>query len=341
MNQILRLFALIVALIGAMVYISSCQGSDSGLSAGGSGRIVVVADSTIDLNTVRVDWVSPERETIAVFENGTPTGADIPKASRDLFEFYLGNTAIGSAGITRSSERNKHDFYFRIFRRIDEKDPLIQMVVKGPDSTNAYFSKRFVRDLVGDITREEFYDAKGLKMYETFSNYDRNGELLNTNKYEYTYDAWGNKMSQEHFAWAPDGALKHRARNTFRYDETGNMLEMTFTSYEPNGNIKTDNTNRYTYNDQGQVLEREFISYTLQGKVENHYITAYIYDETGQASTEILYDANRRKINMMQRTLNDKGALIKDVLTEYNPDGSIKSVHGKEYGPKGEILREY
>ncbi|MBP7848895.1 MAG: hypothetical protein KA053_01335 [Lentimicrobiaceae bacterium] len=341
MNKTLRLFTLFAGVCGAMVMMSSCQSGDTSQSTGGSGRIVVVADSTIDLNMVKVDWVSPERETISVFENGKPTGAKIPRANRDLFEFYLANTAIGSAGITRSSAKNKHDFFFRIFRRTDEKDPLIQMVVKGPDSTNAYFSKRYVRDLVGDITREEFFDPKGLKMYETFSNYDRNGELLNTNKYEYTYDVWGNKASQEHYAWAPDGSLKHRARNTFRYDEAGNMLEMTFTSYEPNGNIKTDNTNRYTYNDLGQVLEREFISYTLQGKVENHYITAYIYDESGQANTEILYDANRRKINMLQRTLDDRGALIKDVLTEYNPDGSIKSVHGKEYGPKGEILREY
>lgn len=319
----------------------SCSSHNHKGSASGQGLVQIETDSLIDPAQLKVVWLSPENEPIVLFEKGASTKAMIPRASKDLFEFYLGTTTIGTAGITRTREKNQHDYFFKVYMKPEERDPFIQMRVKGPDSTQGYFVKRYKRDLLGDISREEYYDPNQLKTYETFSNYDRNGELINTNKYEYTYDAWGNKATQEHFSWSPDGELKHRARNTFRHDEKGNMLEMTYTAYDATGVIKTDNTNRYTYNEQGLNIEREFLSYDPAGKLMNHYITEYVYNDKGGAVGEILYDANRRRINMLERTLTPEGALFREVITEYHPDGSVKNRNGREYDEKGKVTREF
>lgn len=338
MKRFPLLYTSIILLVGFIFSMYSCK-SSSGVSSAGPGLISVTVDEGIDIQQVKIEWIGAELGKIVVFEKGTSTNAEIPQALRDVFEVYVGTRVIGGGGVNRSQGAEKNDFIFHIGK--DGKSLQLEMRVKGPDSTNGFYVKRYIRDLVGNISRIEFYGPKGLKTHETYEKLSINGELEAENRLDYAYDSEGRKILQKHTVSSPEGDIISSNENIYAYDEAGREKEQTFRSYGPASELKVHNVNRFLYNIQGKLSEKEFISYDKNGETVSHFITAYLYNQEGYNVEDLQYNADRVLLHRIERSFNAQGSIVKESFTEYLPDGKVKSVHGRDYDDKGKILKEF
>ncbi|MBE0642284.1 MAG: hypothetical protein IH599_09620, partial [Bacteroidales bacterium] len=316
----------------------SCSGNSTRQSQG-SGDIVVTADSAIDIQTVRVEWSAPGHERVLVFAEGKATRAELPSTNSDAFDVYLGLISLGGGGVDRAVPGNRNSFHFHIGTK--GKNHNLDLRVSGPDSANNFFLKRYVRDMQGNISRTEYYDQHGRKAWETYDKLSRDGELEARNRIEYAYDDKGLKISQVHIATTPDGTVKNRIENTYAYEESGREKLQVSSTFDGSGQLKNRTENHFTYYSSGLMKEKVFIAYGADGVKSTHYITEYFYDDRDLLITEILYTGERVRINMVEKRYNEVTTVVAESITEYFPDGSVKSRHGREYDDKGKVLKEF
>ena len=319
-------------------FVFSCQGS-AGTARHQPGPIKVLADSSLVLDQISVEWIGPDLNPLVVFTEGKALDVVYPQAEKDVFEVYVNGKHIGGGGIHRSNGKEENRFTFHIRKKGNAF--LLDMLVEGPDSHNGYFLKRIVRDVAGNIASREYYDPQGRKTLERSEKRDRNGVLETEYKTEFEYDGEGRKTSQKHQANTADGRLISRIENSYTYDEAGRESSQTFKSFGEEGQMKAHNLNRFVYDDEGRVLEKEFIGYSPEGEKLSHFITAYEYNEKGQDVAHIQYNGERVLMTRVDRVYNDNGGVMQEEFTEFNPDGSVKSRHGREFNEKGRVLREW
>lgn len=316
----------------------SCQGS-AGTARHQPGPVKVLADSSIALAQISVEWIGPDLKALPVFAEGEALDVVYPEAEKDVFEVYVNGKHIGGGGIHRSEGKEENRFTFHIRQKGNAF--LLDMTVEGPDSSNGYFLKRIVRDVAGNIASREYFDTQGRKTLELSEKRDRNGVLETEYKTEFEYDGEGRKTVQKHHAYAADGRLLSRIENSYTYDDAGRESSQTFKSFGEEGLLKAHNLNRFVYDDEGRVLEKEFIGYSPEGEKLSHFITAYVYNENGQDIAHIQYNGERVLMTRVDRVYNEKGGVMQEEFTEFNPDGSVKSRHGREFNEQGRVLREW
>jgi hypothetical protein len=316
----------------------SCQGT-TGTAHHQPGSVKVEADSALDLSQVSVEWIGPNLQPLPVFSEGKALDPAYPAAEKDVFEVYVQGKHIGGGGIQRSAGKGVNHFTFHI-RQKDGRYQLA-MKVEGPDSINDYFLKRIVRDMSGHIARREYFDARGRKTLELSEKRNRNGELETEYRTEFVYDEQDLKTSQRHLVYSAEGRLLSRIENGYTYDTLGREASQTFKSYGQEGQLNAHNVNKFVYDQEGRMEEKEFIGYSAEGEKLSHFITVYVYNEKGQDATHIQYDGERVLMNRVDRQYDDTGAVIREEFTEFLPDGSVKSRHGREYNEKGRVMREW
>ncbi len=329
----------IILSLGIMLALFASCGSKTAQKGTSAGDILVTADSSIDLLSVRVEWYAPDHDRIVVYANGKSTQAVLPAAGSDAFDVYLGLNSLGGGGIDRADPSNRNSFHFHIARQ--GRSEVLEFRASGPDSANNYFLKRYVRDMQGNVSRTEYYDLQGRKSWETYDKLTRQGELEARNRIEYAYDAAGHKASQNHIASLPDGTVKSRIENTYAYDAAGREQEQVSSTFDGAGLLRNRTVNRFTYDGQGRMKEKEFIAYGPAGEKATHYITDYAYNDQGLVTAETLYTGERVKINLVEKRYNELKTVVAESITEYFPDGRVKSHHGREYDNKGKGTREF
>lgn len=321
-----------------LVMITACMGS-AGSAGQGPGKIKVQVDSLVDIAKVSIDWVAPNMERVRIVENGRVVEAEFPPSDKDVFEVYVGQKVIGGGGASRPEPGSKNDYSFYISK--EKKGFLLDMKVPGREIVEGYYLKRYIRDLVGSIARVEFYDIHGLKTHETYDKLSMQGEVEAENRLDYEYDTQGRKVHQVHTSTTPSGELISKTENRYEYDSEGRETEQAFTSYGSDGEVKMKTINRFRYNDSGLLVEKEFISFGAEGKKASHFITEYLYDEKGYNIEDVQYTGERELMFRLSREFNEEGTIIKEAQTEYNPDGSVKSRHGREYDDRGKVIRSF
>jgi hypothetical protein len=105
--------------------------------------------------------------------------------------------------------------------------------------------------------------------------------------------------------------------------------------------MKNRTENHFTYYPDGLMKEKQFIAYGADGSRSTHYITEYFYNERGLVTDEILYTGERVKINLVTKRYNEMNTVVAESITEYFPDGTVKSHHGREYNDTGRVLKEF
>lgn len=171
----------------------------------------------------------------------------------------------------------------------------------------------------------KIFKANKVQEWEYVSEYDNNGNLLETNDYQ-----WGKLLTRHTYRYndankvtmesenGPDGHLQ--GRHTYRYDENMNMIEKI--DFNGNGDFVSRHT--YAYNDYNWVIEEHEFKSDLSDK-STKILTEY--DNLGNVAELRQFDENGKLIyyGKFDRYKNH----LADIT--YGPDGSVREKVTAQY----------
>mgnify|MGYP007111971566 FL=1 len=98
---------------------------------------------------------------------------------------------------------------------------------------------------------------------------------------------------------------------------------------------------RFHFNDLNLKIEAIFQSFDPEGREILWVKNVYDYDDNGYEIRDQQFDKQGRPLSLVTRKRDEKGRILEETTTIYNPDGSIKEHKGAQYDINGRILKTW
>ncbi|NLH51866.1 MAG: hypothetical protein GX459_03345 [Bacteroidales bacterium] len=158
---------------------------------------------------------------------------------------------------------------------------------------------------------------------------------------EFKYDDRGNIIQRKDFTYDMQGVVKSKNQYDYKYDDRGNRIEEITQSWDLTGKRIIYTIARFKYNEFNLKAESSFVSYDPDGHEVVNVRNVYTYDKNGYEIKDEQFDKDGKRLTTVTRKRDEKGRILEETATSYNPDGTIKETKGAQYDINGRILKTW
>jgi len=158
---------------------------------------------------------------------------------------------------------------------------------------------------------------------------------------EFVYDDLGNIIQRKDFTYDMDGNVRSKNQYDYKFDDRNNRIEEISQSWDFTGKRIVYTIARFKYDKFNLKSESVFESYDSDGREILWVKNLYEYSEQGYEVKDTQFNKDGIPLSMVTRKRDEKGRILEETSTLYNPDGSVKQANGAQYDLNGRVLKSW